>query len=239
MSNAMLLLFACILLSPREALGKTFTVAVIDTGIDAKSLKLCKRGHRSFVAALPNPLEDEHGHGTHVAGIIRKNAGDSQYCMVAIKFYSDQNTVEQNIRNMREAIQYAIDIRVNLINISGGGPDFDLLEYKTVERALDLNIKMVVAAGNDSVNLDYECNYFPACYDRRIVVVGNLELHTGIITSMTRSPSSNYGNVVTTWEVGTNILSTLPHGEHGYMSGTSQATAAATGHLIKEALRLR
>jgi subtilisin family serine protease len=222
--------------------AKTITIAVIDTGVDKDLPHLCKMGHKSFVDTSPDPLQDDHGHGTHVAGIVVNNAGEGDYCIVAIKYYSDKNTGLQNLANLKKSIQYAINIKVDFINLSGGGPDSDPKERLLFKKALKNKIKIVAAAGNEHNDLDKVCNYFPACYDKRIVMVGNLLTPEEIGMSLPypdltlRSPSSNYGIRVTRWEVGTDVESTLPNGKRGKMSGTSQATAVATSELVKEAL---
>jgi major intracellular serine protease len=226
---ARIALLAILATAPYRVFAKTIHIAVIDTGIDAAVPKLCKVGHKSFVKSLPDPLQDEHGHGTHIAGIISSIAGDGDYyCLISIKYY-DGSGRESNLTNLIKSIQYAVSLRVDFINISGGGEDPSDEERKTIEKALDNGINVVVAAGNDGKDLDKDCNYFPACYDTRIIMVGNL-LNT---SPPTPAPSSNHGSRVTRWEVGTHIKSTLPGGHVGTMSGTSQATAVATGKMVR------
>jgi subtilisin family serine protease len=220
-------LLALLLLCP-QALAKTLRVAVIDTGIDSYVNNLCPNGHKSMVDNTP--LVDTHGHGTHIAGIISKYAGKGDYCIISIKFYDEHADGKTNLSNMIKSINYAIDLKVDLINISGGGTDPDSKEKTSVQRALNSNIKMIVAAGNNHKDLNDEC-YYPACYDKRLVVVGNLQ-----DTSPNRAPSSNYGNKVNRWEIGTNVESTLPGKRVGKLTGTSQATAVASGKIVKEML---
>lgn len=180
-----------------NAYSKTITVAVIDTGIDkASSNKLCKFGHKSLVDN--SPLTDEHGHGTHIAGLIEANAGKGNYCMVSIKWFKQGMTPSESITNLVDAINHAINIKVDYINISGGGTEYFSAEERAIKRALDQGIKVIAAAGNEASNLDLKCNYFPACYDSRINVVGNIFHHGDFDTQ--REPSSNYGNYVKTWE---------------------------------------
>lgn len=250
------------------AQARTLTIAVIDTGIDKGEANLCRMGHKSFVTHNPklmpaavdpgqNPLIDQHGHGTHVAGLINQNASEGDFCLVALKYYSDTQSGAQNLDAMRRAIQYAINIKVDFINISGGGPEPAEQERFLINKGLNAGITIVVAAGNEHSDLGKKCDYFPACYDHRLVVVGNLQKSkdykglnddwkriaaiVGMSTEVdlpqtTRSPSSNYGTYVNRWEVGTDCTSTLPDGKTGQMSGTSQATAVATGKLVKERL---
>lgn len=244
---------AALVLWPTNAVSKTITVVVIDTGIDKLSNdKLCKYGHKSFVPSDPNPLVDSHGHGTHIAGLIRKEAGLLDYCIVSVKFYSEGNSGKQNLVNMVAALNYANNIKADFINISGGGPEFFEEEWNAIKKSLDRKATVVVAAGNEKNNLDEVCNYYPACYDKRIVMVGNLfktvipswvrdlsylktvaDMIAGTPT-LQKAPSSNYGKRVTRWEIGTDVESVLPNGKHGKLTGTSQATGVATGKLIRE-----
>jgi major intracellular serine protease len=211
--------------------NRPFIIAVIDSGIHAgKNTHLCKYGHKSFVSSIfpstrQNPLYDEHGHGTHVAGIIEKNAGKSNYCIVSVKFWSP-GTNENSTKAMIDSIQYAINIKVDAINISAGGLNSSEEEKAVIKSAIDKGITIFAAAGNEASNLDLKCNYFPACYDDRIISVGNLR------PDLTINSVSNFGNFVKRWEIGTDIESTVPTGLMT-MSGTSQATAVISGKFIK------
>jgi len=239
------------LVFPRRSAAKTITIAVIDTGIDASNPKLCKMGHKSFID--DKPLVDNHGHGTHIAGLIAANAGDLDYCIVSLKFYSDSNTGQQNLANTVAAVRYATNIKVDYINYSGGGPEFDEQESLAVKAALKQKIKIFAAAGNEHENLDLKCDYFPACYDKKITMVGNLTqlkvpdwvrtlAYVKFIKDLIKedpkvvNSTSNYGKRVSIWEVGTELESTMPGGKRGKMTGTSQATAVATGKAVKRRL---
>lgn len=217
-------------------------IAVIDTGFGFRdkghSAKLCKYGHKDFTldrqfstsydTKTPVPT-DTNSHGTNVAGIIDEYAskghtGADEYCLVILKYYSDQQTGDQNLLAEIKAIKYATNIKADIVNISGGGEWFDYEEYLTVEKYLDTRGKLVVAALNEHKNLDLQGNKaFPAMYDKRIIIVGNKNIY-GV-----KSNSSNYGSVVTRWEVGENVTA------YGItMTGTSQATAVATGKIASE-----
>ena len=134
---------------------------------------------------------------------------------------------EESMKSIQEAVAYAIVLKVDIINISAGGKEFSLAESAIIKKALDSKITVVAAAGNNFVNLDKECNFFPACYDERIIVVGNLNKDKSI------ADTSNYGNYVKKWEVGQNVLSDAPNGGEQYKSGTSQAAAIVTGKIVK------
>lgn len=224
------LLILGMLSSSALAKAEMLKVAVIDTGVDRNDKHLCKSEHKSFSSLETDPLQDNNGHGTHIAGLIEQYAKDKKYCIVAIKFHSPRASGKENTDNMIKAIHYAVAIHADFINISGGGGNSEREESRVIFMALNLGIKVVVAAGNERHDLSKDCNYFPACYDKRLIVVGNLKKHSD--QTIDRAPSSNYGTQVNRWEIGTDVVSNLPGGKQGKMTGTSQATAIATGKLI-------
>jgi subtilisin family serine protease len=223
-------------------------VAIIDTGIDQlmmNSSSLCETGHKDFTGA---GLADHHGHGTHISGIVDQYSKNfipeptssnkdnleliaSNYCQIIIKFFDSPSYKTNALNNTIMAFRWAINQNVDIINYSGGGTTFSKEERDIVVEALNKGIKVVAAAGNEKSNID-KIKYFPAMYDKRIFIVGNL------VDNYSRSiaASSNYGKSVNSWEVGANVFSRLPNKAWGFMSGTSQATAVKTGKLIREML---
>lgn len=218
-------------------------VAIIDTGIDANHLDLKHNLWKDyasgyygwdFVKNKPNPI-DEHGHGTHVAGIVgaamNPLTGISgvahKVSIMAVKYYSDQNSGTQNLQNSIRALNWAIDHGANIINYSGGGPEFSGEEYITLQRARDKGVLVVAAAGNEHQNTDLVKNYYYPCAYKRltnIICVAAVNIRNELLTS------SNWGKTnVDVAAPGENILSTVPGGKYSYMSGTSQATAFVTG----------
>lgn len=242
-----------LLIVSSTALGKPYrpiVVAVIDTGIDSSLMDksyICKDISRDFTG---RGLNDVHGHGTHISGIIhqyvtgaiiphspskvdleRFSKANATYCQMILKYYAESAPGSVNLANMIKALDYAISMHVDYINISGGGPESNSQEKALIEKALNMGIKVVVAAGNDHHDISFEqFKYYPASYDKRIIIVGNLS------DNNSRSPSSNYGPKVNTWEHGEGVYSTIPGNKYGRMTGTSQATAIKTGKLIHEVL---
>jgi subtilisin family serine protease len=207
-----------------ECYAKEIKVAVIDTGIDNYVGKICNNGNIDF---SDQGAHDSNGHGTHIAGLIIKNAGNSKFCLYNLKYYDPHMVNGASSKAMISALRKAIDLKVDIINISGGGLDPISEEKELIIQALNNGIKVVVAAGNEKTNLDKDCNYFPACYDSRLYVVGNLN------KLKVKNESSNYGSIVKNWEIGTDVVSSLPNGKTGQLTGTSQATAIFTGKMIK------
>lgn len=218
-------------------------VAVVDTGLDRNdprfSKVLCKMGHRNFVTGSTNTY-DSHGHGTHIAGLIKQNAGEGGYCLVILKYFDENADSQTNFQNSIAAFRWAAQIGVDIVNFSAGGPTANPLERQAI--ASSVKTVFVVAAGNEAKDMTLpENRYYPASYELpNLFVVGNVN------QAGTRSPSSNYGDPRIIWEVGEKVRSTMPcvnsqGGLHydceGDMTGTSQATAVHTGKLIKKVLR--
>jgi thermitase len=232
--------------------SRDVVVAVIDTGIDENHPDIKQNLWHDkttgiygwdFVANKANPVDD-HNHGTHVAGILgaslNAKAGISgvahKVSIMAVKYYSDKNTGAENLRNSIKALNWAIDHGANIINYSGGGPEFSAEEYTALKRARDKGVLLVAAAGNERQNSDLVENYYYPCAYRleNIICVAAINIRNDMLSS------SNWGKTrVDVAAPGENILSTIPGlkdkagkymgGRYAYMSGTSQATAFVTG----------
>jgi hypothetical protein len=238
-----ILIFAMTLMST-AAYARPVTIAVIDTGFGyynaGHEAKLCQYGHRDFstiqkftAAYKTKDLvpEDFNGHGSNIVGIIdgylKKTNID--YCIVIIKFYSSSQSGDQNEEGTIKAIKYATNIRADYINYSGGGPDLSTDEQMAVREFLNQGGVFVAAAGNENRNLDLpQYAYYPALDDSRVISVGNLG------RDGKRYPSSNYGSVVTEWEIGEDVTV-----YNIARTGTSQATAVATGKLVAKRFKVR
>jgi subtilisin family serine protease len=175
----------------------------------------------SFSGDDNNP-EDHHGHGTHIAGLVLKNAPDA--VILPIQYFDPNhqrvNTVEASVR----AIDYAIQMHAQIINYSGGGTEASERERDALARAAKHGILVVAASGNDHADIDVK-PYFPAAYG-----LNNI-LSVSAITSQGKlSEFSNFGqHKVVIGALGNSLESARPHGGTAVMSGTSQATALVSG----------
>ena len=179
-----------------------------------------------------NKLDDNHGHGTHIAGIIGAEAGNGkgitgiapEVSLMILKYYDPKVAGTDNLKNTVAAIRYAVKMGANIINYSGGGTEYSKEEYEAISEAQKKDILFVAAAGNERSNSDQH-HYYPADYK-----LSNIISVTAIDPSTQVLASSNYGvETVDIAAPGQNILSCLPGGAYGYMTGTSQATAFVTG----------
>jgi subtilisin family serine protease len=217
--------------------NRDIVVAVIDTGIqhdhpflagNIHTLNGQKSANNYGVdfsgKSVTNSPVDSHGHGTHVAGIIKSVFPDVK--ILALKYYNPQASGQQNLESTIKALEYAVRMNVDVINYSGGGPEPSVEELRVLKVAEKKGIIVVAAAGNERSNIDDKKNaYYPASYGlSNIITVGAHDEEMQIIAS------SNYGkNSVDIAAPGHRIKSAIPQGGAGYMTGTSQATAFVSG----------
>lgn len=217
---------------------REIVVAVIDTGIDAAHPFLkdnlflpganvtptsygvdFSKGATSKTAPV-----DTHGHGTHVAGIVKSVYPEVK--IMALKYYNPQASGQDNLNSTIEALRYAVDQNVDVINYSGGGPEPALEELRILKLAEKKGILVVAAAGNEQSNIDFKNNaYYPASYGLENII--SVTAHDQSVNVLS---SSNYGKQsVDISAPGYRIKSALPAGRAGYLTGTSQATAFVSG----------
>lgn len=226
----MKVLIALLLLISSATKATEIKVMQIDTGVNY---------HHDMIVdhvrlAVGDDWIDNHGHGTHVAGIILKGVC-SEVRLYSCKFY---DTNAMNKEAYLNCLRRAADEHMDFVNYSGGGEEFDPEEFDLFKKLVLNNVTVVVAAGNMNpmtkkvFNLGSPCyGFFPACLRlTNMIIVGNL------FTDGSANSNSNYGLPEMVWEIGTKIKSADRNNIHGTveMSGTSMATAIRTNKLLKK-----
>lgn len=215
-------------LLPHSCEGKEINVLIVDTGVDLSHLEIKKH-----VKDSPGyNYEDSMYHGTHIAGLILKDVCNQvimQSCRYVEKRIPDYKESEA-IKDSVKCFQLALKKHFDLINYSSGGIEPSIEEYVVLKEISDLGTKIVVAAGNNGMDLSQKGNdYFPAKYHIvNLIPIGNL------LKDGRRNITSNYGLYNMKWMQGTEIYSTFPNNLFGYMSGTSQAAANYSNMLLKQ-----
>lgn len=162
----------------KEAPGKGTVVAVIDTGVDYTHKDLADNiwvnegeipgngidddgnGYVDdvygvdFVDGDSDPM-DEHGHGTHVAGIIAMTPGNGGGVGVAygakiMCVRAGQANGSFASTDIAKAIKYAADNGADVINMSFGGTGRSYLVESALQDAFPSCV-LVAAAGNDGL----------------------------------------------------------------------------------------
>lgn len=216
---------------------RDITVAVVDTGIQFNHpfLKANLIGGKGKVSAKNYGVDfstkspsttpsDTHGHGTHVAGIVKSIFPEVK--ILALKYYNPMASGQANLNSTIKALEYAVDQGVDIINYSGGGPEPSAKELAVLKKAEKKGILVIAAAGNEKSNIDRKKNaYYPASYGlSNIITVAAHDKNLNLISA------SNWGKKsVDIAAPGLRIKSAIPGNGAGYMTGTSQATAFVTG----------
>ena len=210
--------------------GSGVTVAVLDTGVDVTHPELTSSivGGRSFVYYTQS-YADDHGHGTHVSGIITSDGIDANSKGAAYNAQVWMAKVCDASGNcltsdMVAAIQYVVTnhiAKVMSISIGGGGTtdsncDSDYLASQ-INWAYNNRVVSVIAAGNNDPKGIVNS---PACASKAIAVAA-------VDSSDNLASFSDYGNALRDHGVaapGASIYSTVPGGSYASWSGTSMAT---------------
>jgi subtilisin len=204
--------------------GKGIRVAILDSGIDSSHPDLAGNfmGGVSFVPASPTERDDE-GHGTFCAGIVGAGVTGAgivgvapQAFLYAVKV-SDR-TASPTLRSLLAGIDWCIENRMHVVNVSLGYPRPSYSLYLMCRRAWEENVLIVASAGNASER----SVHYPAALD---CVVGV----SAIDASNERYRPSNMGVGVNLCAPGVNVLSTGLRGTYRTMSGTSAACPHVSG----------
>lgn len=219
--------------------AKDVHIAIIDTGIDPNHPQFTGKlwvGNQkstqnnfgldfsSLDGGTNSQPFDHNGHGTHIAGIITKINPKAK--LHILKYYNPEADGYQNLKATIRALRYAINLGVDVINYSSGGPERSPEEQKLFVLAKEKGILIVSAAGNEFRNIDHPNGegFYPASYTyENIITVGALD------KNMRRVQSSNWGTKsVDIFAPGKKIKSAFPNYQVAEMTGTSQATAFVT-----------
>ena len=232
----------------QNATGKNVTIAIFDTGVNYThpALQANYLGGYDFVNNDSDPFDD-HGHGTHCAGIalghsLNTTVWDGGIAPDAM-FYSykvmDKDGVG-SLSSFLQAFDYALDPNqdgdpsdhVDIISISAGDPEgtSDDLLSQAANNAVQSGICVIAAAGNSGPEKATISSPGIAEY---VVAVG-AATDAGEIASFSSRGSSTYGRIKPDVVApGVNIMSTWLDGGYRMLSGTSMATPYVAGYCAR------
>jgi subtilisin family serine protease len=202
----------------RVSLGRSVTVAVIDSGVDTGHPDLAGqlRLRRNFVEDVPDAFEK---HGTAVAGIIGARSGNgigmagiapgAKVLALRACWETGGQAARCNSITLGKAINYALENGARIINLSLAGPPDRLLQA-LLDAALSRNIIVIGAA--DPLLAD---GGFPASYPGVIGVARTGDKHSAT-AAMLYAP-------------GTDVPTCVPGARWGMVSGSSYAAAHVAG----------
>lgn len=172
-----------------------------------------------------DPKGEFSDHGTHVSGIAAAETNNGigysgagyNASIMAIK----AGGTEDNPRSVGfgyEGILYAAANGVDVINCSWGGGGFSNTEFDIIQYAVDRNVIVVAATGNDNA----DAVIYPAAYTNTVAVASTT--YSGV-----RSSFSNYGYTTDIVAVGSSVRNTTFENNYTTKSGTSMAAPFVSG----------
>ena len=200
-------------------------VAIIDTGVDPGHPDLAGKlipgwnfvtasadtrdilGHGTAVAGTAGALSDN---GTGVAGLAWPNP------IMPLAVVDATNGAAYS--SLANAITYAVNRGMRVINISLAGPSYSWTLQNAVNYAWNNGAVVIASAGNDNASTKA---YPAACTN--VIAVGATD------ATDKRSSFSNYGPWLTISAPGTNIYTTSNGGGYGGWSGTSFSAPLTAG----------
>lgn len=227
---------------------KDVVIAVIDTGVDYNHKDLKGNIWKNSKEIPNNGIDDDKngyiddvigwnfsegtndpmdvgnysGHGTHVAGIIgaKHNSTGIAGIVPNVKIMALKVFPNASWGKVAKAVQYAVDNGALVINLSLGAAQGSSEIEAALKYALQKNVIVVCAAGNDSSS---QVSY-PANYDfKNVIAVSSTD------SKMFRSEFSNYGSRADIFAPGSEIFSLAPGNKYVSMSGTSMAAPVVVG----------
>jgi subtilisin family serine protease len=211
----------------RYTKGAGVKVAVLDSGADLTHPALERRikEYEDFTGAVIRL--DEDGHGTMVAGIIAANQASGFAPGVApeAELYVGKvirETTGGKIGNLLRGVEWAVEKKVNIINICLESKEPDAKIHAAIKNAISQGICVICAAGNSG----REGIHYPAAYEEPVTV--------GAVNRVgVRWESSAIGNRLDIVAMGERVRGAFPiyKNPKGYSvkSGTSMAAAFVTG----------
>ena len=161
----------------RKADGSGVIVAVIDTGVSTKLADLDpKRLVKGFnFITRDESFEDDHGHGSHVAGTIAQDTNNGigvagiapKARIMPLKVLSREGG--GSTLDIAEAIVYAADNGAHIINMSLGGGAYTQVLEDACAYAQQKGAIVIAAAGNEGQPV----SSFPARYQTVISVAAS------------------------------------------------------------------
>jgi subtilisin family serine protease len=215
-------------------------IAIIDTGIDLTHPDLNVQGNVTCVPGTPSG-NDDHGHGTHCAGIaaainnaigVRGVAPNAKLYAVKVLASNGSGDMSWVIAGVDWVTANAGNIRV--ANMSLGGPD-SLALKNAIHNSVAAGVAYCVAAGNSArdASSTSPANCPDALTVSAIVDTDGQCGHHGRRSTYGKDDTfasfSNWGPFVHIAAPGVNIYSTYKGGSYATMSGTSMAAPHVTG----------
>lgn len=188
-------------------------IAVLDTGVEASHYWF--EGVSVSNVYIIDEKESSYKHGTMVTGVLVNNLrSEYKEILPCLQIYSIVigNEDKVTLPNLVKGIKKAIELKVDIINISACIYKDQPELREAIQEAVKSGILIVASVGND-----YYSGYsYPASYDHVIAV-------TAVDSESRILPSANKNNRISVCAPGKNVTTAYPKKSTTTFSGTSAA----------------
>lgn len=225
--------------------GDGVSVAVLDTGVDADHPDIDVDAWRDFHPTDPSPDPKDYGsHGTHVAGTVAGGDDSGTHIGVApnVSLHVGAVLTDEGgtgtVSQVVDGMEWAVESEVDVISLSLGGEGISHSYVQATLNAHAAGTAVVAASGNDGPDT--------------ALTPGNVFdlLSVGAVDADGEVAAFSSGKEIVTDDVwgllapnhwpdtylvpdvtahGVDVLSTMPGGTYGVMSGTSASTPHVAG----------
>ncbi|TYO62775.1 S8 family serine peptidase [Bradyrhizobium hipponense] len=201
--------------------GANVTVAVIDSGIDARHPELADSIADNFDAL--GSTEGPHVHGTGIAGAIVAHArlmgSAPEARIIAIRaFGGTTGGAESSSYVILRSLNYAAEHGAQIVNMSFAGPKDAVIE-RAIAATAARGLVLIAAAGNAGAKSP---PLYPAA-NPNVIAVSATDQQDRLFTA------SNRGNYIALAAPGVDIFLPAPDGKYQMTSGTSFSAAYVSG----------
>lgn len=201
--------------------GANVTVAVIDSGIDARHPELANSVADNFDAL--GSAEGPHVHGTGIAGAIVAHArlmgSAPEARIIAIRAFGGANGgAESSSYIILRSLNYAAEHGAQIVNMSFAGPKDPVIE-RAIAATAARGLVLIAAAGNAGAKSP---PLYPAA-NPNVIAVSATDQQDRLFTA------SNRGNYIAVAAPGVDIFLPAPDGKYQITSGTSFSAAYVSG----------
>lgn len=204
--------------------GKGIKVAILDTGVDDTHPDLANKvvAAKDFTGSTVG-FKDRNNHGTWCAGCVSANADDNgirgvayESKLVIAKVLGDQGYGQDSW--ILSGMSWCFAQGADIFSLSLGGGQMSETLHREFLRIAAAGKFIVCAAGNDGRDINYPAAWADCCLS-----VGACDEQGRLTRFTSRGPT--LGVVAP----GQNMMSTIPGGKYGAMTGTSMATPMVAG----------
>ncbi|MBC8255579.1 MAG: S8 family serine peptidase, partial [Ardenticatenia bacterium] len=188
--------------------------------------------------------QDDHGHGTHVTGIIAAQANNGEggvgvaYNVQLMALKAAQYSGVLAASDIAEGIYYAVEKGADVINMSFGGYARSQVEEDALAVAFGQAVLVAAAGNDDKVNFHPTIcklgrDMYPAAYNWVLGVMARAQSpdaqgdYLAVFSNYDCSPQDSHEYEL--MAPGVDVWSTLPNENYAAWDGTSMATPVVSG----------